>query len=81
MYSAVGRSTTIASTSPEVRACLTWSLSLNGDTGVVGSMVSWAAVRLVVPTIAPIFSALRSASVVASAPADPSSVTTACAVV
>ena len=59
MYSAVGRSTTIASTSPEVRACLTWSLSLNGDTGVVGSMVSWAAVRLVVPTIAPIFRRLQ----------------------
>ena len=71
MYSAVGRSTTIASTSPDVRACLTWSLSLNGDTGVLGSMVSWAAVRLVVPTIAPIFRAFRSAMLVASAAGRP----------
>lgn len=63
---------------PDVSACFTWSLSLNGETGVVRAMVFCAAVRLVRPTIAPIRTSLRSARAAASAAGEPSSVTTAC---
>src|SRR5690606_270522 len=76
-YSAVGRSNTTTSTSPEASACLAWSLSLNSETALSGSTAASTTAALVVPTIAPILSGLRPAMSLTPAAGESSVVTTA----